>query len=279
METMIAHITRNSYGEIVTVSARHEWDGAASIITWPADSTPAPATYAAAWKLIASAAKKGLIARAYDSITWDRKRRAEGYAVHHELYDFARGTAMVCVRETEGSKYGVRTIEKNYWLITSTGGKLAATLAPKSKVAKLAKSGLPWGGVIGAITGKKPAKIKTSATPKPPRIGYKIIAIDDGQPVSVYDGSPWPLGKTRVEAARPDHGGGLYHYRTMADAMTALKNNEVFAEAWQAGKRLAIAKIQAMGREISYGNYYSSCRAEKLAASKIKPLAIVASII
>jgi len=57
MENTIAHITRNSYGEIVTVSARREWDGYASIITWPDGSTPAPSTYAAAWKLIATAEK------------------------------------------------------------------------------------------------------------------------------------------------------------------------------------------------------------------------------
>ena len=279
MTNTIPHITRNNYGEINTVQPRHTWTGQENIITWPEGATPAPATHPAAWRLIARAVKKGIISRAYDSISWDRKGRADGSAIHHELYDSARGAALVCVRDTEGSKYGVHTTSKTYYLITSTGGKITAIEAPKSKTAKLAKSGLTWGGVIGAITGKKPAKIKTAATPKPPRIGYKIVAIDNGQPVSVYDGSPWPIGKTRAECARPDHNGGLYHYRTLADALTALNNNEVFAEAWQQGKRLAIAKIQAMGREISYAKYYSSCRAEKLAASKIKPLAIVASII
>lgn len=71
--------------------------------------------------------------------------------------------------------------------------------------------------------------------PRPPiekRVRFKQVAVVGGEYVSIYDGSPWALGKTRREAlpkvskanemyAMPGelpHGGGFYVYSTAEEA-------------------------------------------------------------
>jgi hypothetical protein len=147
-----ATIPRNSYGEVIGSQAALLFE----------------TTYPRALDIIKQAAKQKLIPASYDCITWDHKRRADGEALHHELYDFAAGKVLVCLRRSQGNgKYGVSTTSKQYIILTRSNGKISVIEADKNRAAKLAKSDLPAGGVIAALTGAKPAKIKPLPEPKP----------------------------------------------------------------------------------------------------------------
>ena len=71
-------VTRTIYGEIK-------------------NSTPASC------RLITLAVEKGKIKQSFDSIKFDRKGRADGQAVHHEIYDISEDGrhVLICVRETD----------------------------------------------------------------------------------------------------------------------------------------------------------------------------------
>lgn len=59
------------------------------------------------------------------------------------------------------------------------------------------------------------------APPRWARTAYKLVAIaEDGCPVSVFDGATrFPLGRTVFQQAVEEHGGGLYVYMTIYDAL------------------------------------------------------------
>lgn len=256
MKTPIT-ITRNSYGEIIS----------------SANGTSAPASHTRACDIIKQAAKQKLIPASYDHIEWDRKRRADGSALHHELYDFAAGAALICIRRSQGNgKYGVSTTSKNYYIITRSNGKITVAEADKNRAAKLAKSELPWGGVIAALTGKKDIKIKVPKRTKT-QTGYKLLKqTEAGELVSVWDGSPWPLKQTRCERATKDHNGGFYYYATLEECLEAAWNNDTFGDC-RDHKNLIIAQVKADGLHYEHRAAYGT----KLCATRITPLKIVAA--
>lgn len=245
-------IQRNTYGEIL--------------------AAPTAASHLRAIDIIKTAVAKKLIPRAYDNISFDRKGRADGYALHHELYDFAPGSALICIRESQGNgKYGVSTSAKNYYIISRSNGKITVIPADKNRAAKLAKSGLPIGGTIGALTGKKPAKIKVAVRTKT-QTGYKLLKqTESGDLVSVWDESPWPLKQTRSERATKDHNGGFYYYASLQECLDAAWNNDTFGEC-RDHKRLVIAQVKADGMHYEHEAQYGT----KLCATRITPIKIVA---
>jgi len=246
-------ITRNNYGEIIAASA----------------GTPAPISHPRAWDIIKQAVKQNLIPKSYDTIEWDRKRRANGYALHHELYDFAPGAALICIRRTQGNgKYGVSTTSKTYFILRRSAGKITVTEADKNRAAKLAKSGLAWGEVIATLEGNKDIKIKVPKRTKT-QLGYKLLKqTETGDLVSVWDESPWPLKVTRSERATSDHNGGFYYYASLEECLEAAWNNEVFGTC-RDHKKLMIAQVKADGLHFNHGS--------KLCATRITPLKIVAA--
>lgn len=83
-----------------------------------------------------------LIPHPYDNISRDRKGRFDGRAIHHDIYDVSQDgkTALVCVRMADGSKYGVKTTSKDYYLIWTQDDKTIAEPMNKSICSKLAKA-------------------------------------------------------------------------------------------------------------------------------------------
>lgn len=252
-------IERDSYGAICLLSNQ----AAASRPRTEVDG------WDSAWALIGEAAKKKIIIDDYDTIEFDRKGRANGSALHHELYDMSKNAAIVCIRRTEGSRYGVATKSKTYMLIERKNRKITA-VEIKVPVAKYAKMDIVhFGDIIKVARGEK--TIKLIVDQAPPRFGYKAVKVDNnGHYVSVWDGSPWEIGKTRIEKARADHNGGLYYYTDIQSLIAAAQTNSIFAEHMQ-HNRLAILEVEASGNHIQYG--------AKLAATRIKPLRQIGSII
>lgn len=225
------------------------------------------APYWLALDMVKQAAATDLLDASYDSIGFDRKGRAKGDAVHHELYDFAPGAALVCVRRTEGTRYGVKTLSKTYYMIEQVEETVLCTLTTKP-VAKWAKQSAEFGQVIAAIRGQ----IKIPAPQAAPVPGYKLLRVNEnGTLASVWDGSPWDFGKRRTEAVRDNHEGGLYYYRDLRKCLEAAHLNTVFAPDME-HHRLAVLRIEASGRHIPYA-------AGKFAATHITPLEIIAMTI
>ena len=133
------------------------------------------------WKMamgmIAQAAKTKKIPSAYNSIEFDRRGRADGDAIHHEIYDIHPDPirVLLCIRETEGTKYGVRTVQKNYVLLIRHGKGVRVKPAKKSIAAKAAKAAdCELGCAINVVTGKAKLKISRAC---PDGIAYKQLAI------------------------------------------------------------------------------------------------------
>ena len=134
-------LNRDSYGALQCSSTTNDADRA---------------EYMSALALCAKNGRDGLIDAARDDLEWDRKHRASGSAVHHEIYDIHNGIMLVCVRHSEGSKYGVRTSSKEYFVLEE--GKVPV---PHSTPARAAKAAGATVGeilrVIGALDGKLPS--------------------------------------------------------------------------------------------------------------------------
>ncbi len=101
------------------------------------------------------------------------------------------------------------------------------------------------------------------------REAFKIVESRDATYFSVFNEQQvWALGKQQVEAATPDHGGGFYVFATKAQALAVLENGNVFNNAWQAGKQLALLRCQVSGRCYEHDN-------GKLCVSRCKPVQLV----
>ena len=121
MESSTQAICRNSYGEIVRGNA-----------------------LTTARQLVAQAGAK--IPASFDAMTWGTSGKERGHRIgearHHEIYDInAEGTrALVCVRQVEGTRYGVKTCSKEYFVIARHGRGVRVLPANKSVAAKAAKA-------------------------------------------------------------------------------------------------------------------------------------------
>jgi hypothetical protein len=227
-------------------------------------------TVDAARKLVAMAASRGKLPSAYDDIAWDKKGRANGNALRHEIYDISPDTnrVLVCVRESEGSKYGVRTTSKTYFVVAKHGRGVRVLAANKAVAAKAAKSAKTLGDAILVALGKMKCPIKRGAV----RIGYKLLKRNGEHFASVWDGSEWKLGVSRIESATADHTGGYYYYATLDECLQAAACNDVFGDA-RRHNQLAIVEVEASGNH--YG--HESEAGLKLCATKIKPIREIAS--
>jgi hypothetical protein len=230
-----------------------------------------PTALVAAETLISAAAQRGKLPAAYDKLRWDRKGRADGSALHHEVYDINQaGTrALVCVRRAVGSKYGVRTTEKTYFVVARHGLGVRVLQANKAVAAKAAKAaGDALGQAIDTALGKCKLAVKTATV----RTGYKLLVRTADGYASAWDGSAWTLGAARIEASTADHTGGYYYYATLDECLAAAAAGEVFG-THRSAHRLAVVEVEASGRHYEHcGNHGT-----KLCATRVTPLREIAS--
>ena len=224
-------------------------------------------------ELIARAANDGAIPAAYDDLSWDKKGRSAGGALHHEIYDISPdlNRALVCIRTTEGGRYGVRTTSKSYCVVARHGRGvrvLPANKAVAAKAAKAAKTAANLGDAILVSLGKMKLPVKPGTV----RTGYKLLKRVGTGFASVWDGSAWDLGKTRIEASTDDHTGGFYYYATLEECLAAAANNAVFSES-RSHNQLAIVQVEASGNHYVHAAEHG----EKLCATRVTPIREIAS--
>lgn len=256
MKATTTTMIRTEYGELSATHTTTEADRVA---------------YLAAYALVSQAAEAGKIPAAFDNMEWGRSGKERGKRIgedrHHEVYDFTASAVLVCVRSVEGTRYGQKTTEKSYFLVSKAGRGVKVAEASKSVAAKAAKAaGNTLGLAVAVCQGKRPAP-----TPKcmDARTGYKIVRREGDGFVSVWDGSDWMVGKTRIEAATPDHSGGFYFYASLTEAIDQAVERKTFGDAREYHD-LSILECQVAGRE--FGE-------TKRCASKIKPIREVFAVL
>ena len=137
----IIPIIRNGYGEIIQ----------GEVLT-------------VAQSLLAMAA--GKITASFDDMSWGTRGKERhhriGEAVHHEIYDVnpAGTRTLVCVRAVEGTRYGVKTCSKDYFVVARHGRGVRVLPANKAVAAKAAKAA---GDSLGLAIDAALAKPKRSA--------------------------------------------------------------------------------------------------------------------
>lgn len=132
-------LTRDEYGQLV--------------------STPTIAVQLAdAYVMVADAAAKGKIPRAYDRLDWERVssrvgRKLIGTARSLDIYDIAANgnKVLVCVRDIVGTRYGVATTGKAYFIVGKCGTGYRVRQASKTRAARLAKASNRLGDAIKAL--------------------------------------------------------------------------------------------------------------------------------
>lgn len=219
----------------------------------------------AALRLADMAADAGKIPAAIDDMAWGRTGKERGHrigtATLHEVYDLTPSAALICVRETEGTRYGIKTLGKAYFVITKCGRGVRVSPANKAIAAKAAKAaGSTLGTAIAVCQGKKPLPAPACAAI---RVGYKIVRREGEGYISVWDDSPWTLGALRTEAATPDHTGGFYFYATLDTAVAQVAARETFGDLREYD-RLAILECEVSGRE--FENHAKKC------ATRVRPV-------
>lgn len=199
--------------------------------------------------------------QSYDNISFDREGRAEGEAMHIEIYDIASDAVLVCHRHTVGSRYGVATKRKGYYLLSGDG------CVPVSlPVARYAKAD----NVIGSIIAKIRGVCDAAKLPRQPvRDAYKAVAIDNDDTIrSIYSGESYTLGRRYANTVRPNHNGGYYSYPTIEQAL----NCEVPQNSRLLTCPRAIVRCEISGNIARYNN-------GKQASTYLRPIEIVASVL
>lgn len=255
---------RDYYGAIYGRHVPRTWDG--HTYTFP---LPRPDTdYWAALNLIADAAKIGAIPAAYDSIDFDRKGRADGAALHHDLYDYACDVALVCLRRTRGTRYGVGTLSKHYVLLERTPDGGIAVIDTSLPVAKFAKiPGIKPGQIIARVRGEEGA-VKLPASPATWDEAYKALAVDGETLRSIFSGEEYALASLKKERAQHGHHGGYYCYPSLEQALAA----EVPESSKCLNLPRVVVRCETSGRAVRYDN-------GKIARTYLRPVEIVASIL
>ena len=248
-------ITRTSYGELKYTAATAE-------------------SIAAAQALITAA--RGKLPHAFDDMAWGKKGRDRGHRIgdarHHEIYDVSQNghRALICVREVEGTRYGVRTTSKDYYVVARHGRGVRVIMANKAVAAKAAKSAGALGEAIDVALGR--AKLTVPAAKI--STGYKLLVRTDTAGVyqSAWDGSAWVLGRPRIERATDDHTGGYYYYASLDEALAAAATNDTFGP-FRDHDRLAVVEVEASGRHYEH----AGTAGIKLCATKLRPVREIAS--
>ena len=248
-------IPRNTYGELLNTPATED------LIT-------------AARALIAGA--RGKLPASYDDMEWGRSGRERGHRIgnarHHEIYDVSPDghRALICVRDVEGTKYGVRTTNKAYYVCARHGRGVRVIPANKAVAAKAAKAAGALGEAIAVALGRAKLAIPAAKV----RTGYKLLVRTDAPGVyqSAWDKSDWILGRARIEAATDNHAGGYYYYASLDEALAAAASNDVFGPA-RAHDRLAVVEVEASGLHYEHAGTVGT----KLCATKVRPVREIAS--
>jgi hypothetical protein len=104
---------------------------------------------------------------------------------------------------------------------------------------------------------RQPGKLRKDYIKPAPRkfSAFKVMRIADDKLLSLYDDTEYQIGKTRIEQARPNHGGGYYVY-TGDDVKTRFLDGHIGRKV--EGQQYALVACECWGRR-EYYDYSGEC--------------------
>lgn len=117
---------------------------------------------------------------------------------------------------------------------------------------------------------KTPGKLRSQYQTAQPKANlftaYKIVRVEDDKFISLYDKTTtYEIGKTKVQASKPDHEGGWYVYRTEEVKAEYLAGNIINTP--KSGKK-ALIKCECWGNRVGYDN-------GKISVTYCKPVGVI----
>jgi hypothetical protein len=107
---------------------------------------------------------------------------------------------------------------------------------------------------------------------------YKKVALVDGRMLSIFDGeTEYKIGVTVKDTPRQNHGGGIYVYNSITDALNAaFPGDSALKDAEH-----VIIRVRAEGSYCRYRgdiDYFGDRTPDKLAFARVTPLEIVGEV-
>ena len=173
--------------------------------------------------VVARAVRCGVLERAGIGDAGGSKRSPRWAAVNHDIYGIAASGRLVVVQERHASnnKYGT-SVQISYYVTDGDTG-VEIQNGTKSLVKRAAKADPAPDSPLRALRHLLPDEwqemVSTSPVSYPApatESGYKLLERGEGDTLrSLWDADyTYRLGRRQCNAARRDHGGGLYYYAT-----------------------------------------------------------------
>ena len=204
------------------------------------------------------------------------RSKTEFECLNHDVYDvvLVRGKVRGLIVQARWFWKHLRktrtSMTKSYFLVTAVRNKVTVMELENATCAKRAKNTTKLGQLSAHYLGK--ITVRCPAPLRPSKFAFKVVAkTDDGQLLSVFDGSEYEVGTWRAETARPNHGGGYYCYRDEELAIEATKRGDTFHNSVSEGKTLVLCKVETGGKRVVYDG-------AKVAVSRLRVLEEIGQI-
>lgn len=211
-----------------------------------------------AWRTLNAAIDDGVIPE--KDAAFDKKGR--GTATNHDMYSYSHdGTLiLVQVRHAEVSKYGTN-VKIQYYV--TDGDDCIEIVKGKGNIKRAAQTDPSPDSPLRFLRSQLKAEWQVKLSENPVRLTapkateyevYKILHNDNGTLKSVYNGEVYTVGKSKVQKARDEHGGGYYAFLSQDTALKVFADGKAFNSDWTEGKTFVLCKGKAFGKPVVYSN-------------------------
>lgn len=259
-ELSTCYITRAGYDELVFSNEdyhKRTLDQYAK--RYPTHPNARPfAAWCQAWRTLQAAIDDGVIPE--KDAAFDRKGR--GTATNHDIYSYSHdGTLiLVQVRHAEVRKYGTNV--KIQYFVTD-GDDCIEIVKGKNNIKRAAQTDPSPDSPLRFLRSQLKAEWQVKLSENPVKLTapkateyevYKILHNDNGTLKSVYSGEVYTVGKSKVQKACDEHGGGYYAFLSQDTALKVFADGKAFNSDWTEGKTFVLCKGKAFGKPVVYSN-------------------------
>lgn len=232
----------------------------------------------AAWReaheVIQRAIDFGLLDAAGIEDTGSSRRRSRWSAINHDIYGYSHDGKLVCVQQRESESDGRYTNVKIRYFVTDGETAVEILNGRKQIIKRAAKSDQAPDSPLRALRDSLPLTWQEMIDQTPvkmagPKIemstGYKLLeAMPDGSLRSLWSADYYyTLGRVKRQAARHNHGGGLYWYPTIEECKNLTATN------WgRTIERFAVTRCEVGGTTLVY-------ESGKRASTYLRPVEVV----
>jgi len=235
----------------------------------------------AAWRdahdMLRRAIDFGLLDEAGIEDTGSSRRRSRWQAVNHDIYGYTHDGKLIVVQQRESESDGRYTNVKIRYFVTDGETAIEIVNGRKQIIKRAAKSDPAPDSPLRALRDNLPLTWQEMIDETPvklagPKIefftGYKLLEmVEDGSLRSLWNADYYYiLGRTKRQAARGNHRGGLYYYRTPDECKNLIDGN------WgRTINTFAVVRCDVGGNTIEY-------ESGKRASTYLRPVEVIETI-